>query len=163
MGEYLSGCKFVACENQYPNEKLLKQYGDSIFMDEWKGVTNIVTFRAGNLSDSSWLLQFTSGRWRGSTETINSTNCSKTDQKQHNNNSSATWGYIFKSGRTKTCTCIGLCPSKFAILVAASLRWEGYVHKGCWYWARSYLNSASKGCNCTITAWYRSTNAPLIV
>jgi len=48
------------------------------------------------------------------------------------------------------------------IVTAASVCWEGYVHTGCWYWASRYSSSAPKGCNCCITAWSSSTNAPFL-
>ena len=44
----------------------------------------------------------------------------------------------------KICTCFGLYPSKYAILAATAVRWEGYILTGCWYWASSYSSIASR-------------------
>ena len=49
MGEYLRGSKSTAYGNQYLKEKLLSQYGNSIFVTEGRiGIKNIVSFREKN-------------------------------------------------------------------------------------------------------------------
>ena len=46
MGEYVRGSKSMVYGDQYLKEKLLSQYGNSIFLTEGhSGVKNIVTFR----------------------------------------------------------------------------------------------------------------------
>ena len=52
----------------------------------------------------------------------------KTDIK-----SSCTTGrYVSNNGRTETSDSIRLHSCEFAVLVAASVCWEGYIHIGCW-------------------------------
>ena len=107
-------------------------------MAEGNGITNIVTFR-------QILLDYYNSHREDDEEVQKRAillTASKLIKGDIKNNSCVTWGYITKSGRTKTCACIILCPSKFAIHASASVRWERYVHKGSWHWASSYSSSA---------------------